>query len=61
MRLVLEINLGNAAMQTGRDVADALGQVVHRVEDNLLPLRSGDGGTIHDANGNATGTWTVEP
>jgi hypothetical protein len=58
MKLVIEINLDNDAMQTGRDVADALGKLAHHVEDNTLPLAPEDG-VIRDLNGNTVGRWQV--
>ena len=49
-----KITLGNDAMQTFEDVAQALERVVAR-------LRSGkEDGTIRDDNGNRVGSWTLE-
>lgn len=59
MRFKLEIDLGNDAMQTGADVAQALGTVQHRIEDLLIPLRDGLGGPVKDGNGNTLGSWEV--
>lgn len=58
-KFVLTIKLGNAEMETGRDVADALRKVAHRIEDNALPL--GDVDAIMDMNGNNVGSWEVKP
>jgi hypothetical protein len=59
----LEIELGNAAMQTPEDVADAL----RRVADTLAGVGfvAGAGGfgrgsqRIRDLNGNTVGDWMV--
>jgi hypothetical protein len=59
MKVVIEIELGNEAMQTGADVAQALGTVQHRIEDLLLPLRVTDEGPVKDVNGNRVGMWWV--
>jgi hypothetical protein len=49
----LEITMGNDAMQTPYDVAEAL-------RDVLLPLDNGGTyGTVRDANGNVVGGWTL--
>jgi hypothetical protein len=52
----LEITLGNDAMQSGLDVAEALRQVADRIENDLEGR-----GTIRDANGNTVGRYGPEP
>jgi len=53
----LKIKLGNAAMQTGSDVASALRKAASAVEiDDEL---AGRGGIIRDLNGNTVGDWSV--
>jgi hypothetical protein len=56
----LNIELGNEAMQTGLDVAEALKKVAKKIymfggEDELI----GCGGKIMDGNGNSVGSWQV--
>ena len=53
MEFTLTIQMGNAAMQTGEDVAD----VLHNVASDLLTGRTS--GTIMDANGNTVGSWNL--
>ena len=58
-RLVLTINIGNEAMLTVADVADALRMVSSQFESDHaaeIPI-PGDTGSVHDANGNTVGTW----
>jgi len=49
-RFTLSIELGNAAMQTGRDVADLLRRVADRLDDGLpdgpRPVRDLNGNTV---------------
>jgi hypothetical protein len=54
-RFALEIKLGNAAMQSGPDVADALRKVADRIENGLEAR-----GRIRDANGNTVGEYGPE-
>jgi hypothetical protein len=59
MKFTLKIRLGNDAMQSRRDIEYALrglGQNLPYISD---PPEAGDDGTIHDANGNRVGEWTV--
>lgn len=53
MKFTLTIRLGNAAMQTGDDVAAALAGVT----DSLLAGVTS--GTIRDLNGNTVGSWNL--
>lgn len=50
----LTIKLGNDAMQTRRDIADALRAVVDKLESGALD------GKIFDTNGNKVGSWEVK-
>ena len=50
----LTIKLGNAAMQSNEDVADALRETSAKLEANPRATR----GTIRDRNGNTVGEWT---
>lgn len=58
MTFTLKIKLGNDAMQTGLDVADALTRIARRIEsdDELAP----DCGKVMDTNGNSVGNWEVK-
>lgn len=60
-RFVLEIDLGNDAMQDGRDIAGALMEVAGRIEDHgpFDTPRSPVVGTILDGNGSFVGRWSV--
>ena len=62
MKFSLDIELGNAAMQTGDDVAEALRKVAQKLADTYdgTTLPNWEFGTIKDANGNAVGVWTTE-
>ncbi len=58
MTFTLTIELGNDAMQTGRDVAEAL----HTVADKVAKLGSRHpeedyGNRVGDLNGNKVGEW----
>ena len=53
-RFDLHIDLGNDAMQTGEDVAEALRRIATKLE------RSGhESGLVMDLNGNKVGTWEL--
>ena len=62
-RFVIEIALGNEAMQTGRDVADALMRTALHIEDNTMAIHEGNAGlfvgAVIDRNGNTVGSWEV--
>ena len=60
MKFVVEIELGNDAMQTGRDVADVLAKIATSMEANEGVLRDSDASRIMDANGNTVGFTRVE-
>lgn len=55
MTFTLTIELGNDAMQTGRDVSDALKQVASKVHSCLIEEDYGN--SIRDENGNKVGEW----
>lgn len=58
MQFKLTIELGNDAMQTGGDIADALRGLAERIDTR----RGGDladSGTVRDYNGNTVGTYDV--
>lgn len=54
----INIILGNAAMQTGEDVAAALEGVAARLRDTSL--EPGVSATIRDVNGGTVGVWFTE-
>lgn len=61
MKLAVEIDLGNDAMQTAADASDSINKALIRQSRSALdPLRAGEEGTIMDGNGNTVGTWKVE-
>jgi hypothetical protein len=57
VRFVLEINLGNDAMQDRMDVADALKRVSRTLAASPLPE---DTQGVCDSNGNTVGRWRFE-
>lgn len=58
MQFTLTIELGNDAMQDGRDVMKALAQVAAKIAHNTMKLV--DSGKIRDINGNTVGQWEVK-
>lgn len=62
MTFKLTIELGNAEMQTGRNVAQALKSIAEKVEDTE-DFSEADvydrTGKIRDDNGNTVGKWAV--
>lgn len=60
----LTIRLGNAAMQTGEDIADALRNAADKLADgygmDYLDEWTGLGAAVYDANGNKVGRWGIE-
>lgn len=62
-KFVVEIELGNDAMKTGNDVADA----ITRIASTIRHLEGPDldpgarRGSIMDPNGNKVGVWRVDP
>ncbi|HEY7621725.1 MAG TPA: hypothetical protein VH834_18235 [Solirubrobacteraceae bacterium] len=60
-RLVLELALGNAAMQSASQVLEAIGKSLYYVDDVAEVESVGAGEPILDANGNTVGHWKVAP
>ena len=58
MKFVLEIELGNDAMQTGADVIKAIRESLK--DEESLPLDIGTAGSLWDENGNTVGGWEVK-
>jgi hypothetical protein len=50
----LQIKLGNEAMQTASDVADALRRVAERLDERGFDAPTG---IVRDINGNLVGAW----
>lgn len=62
MKFTLTIELGNEAMQTGYDVADALREIADRIYPRgLTEHRNAVSlvGLVRDINGNTVGSWQV--
>jgi hypothetical protein len=61
MQLTVTITMGNDAMQTGEDLADALRRVAKEVEDLRMTEAHAErlSGRIRDVNGNTVGGWSV--
>lgn len=57
MKFTLEIELGNDAMQTYRDITFALVDLIGRLPS--VDPDDDDDGRIYDHNGNKVGTWQV--
>jgi hypothetical protein len=55
-KFVLEITLGNEAMQTGTDIVRALRQVAGAIDDYTAPCSDGN---IRGINGNVVGHYEV--
>ena len=62
MTIAIEIELGNDAMRTARDVVDAL--TLSFAKTTSVPLFDalpvGASGVVADRNGNTVGRWSVE-
>lgn len=61
-KFVLNIDLGNEAMQSYGDVKDALKRVAQQLgpDGNDTPFDGRESGTIRDGNGNTVGSWEVQ-
>lgn len=62
MKFILEIELGNDAMESGSDVGEALineGRKLASCWSEEL-LRKGDDARIKDINGDTIGSWRIE-
>ena len=58
MKFLLEIELGNDAMQMGADVAEALRHVANKMDGHYIIAKEGCL-TIRDLNGNRVGEYKV--
>jgi hypothetical protein len=60
-KFILEIETGNDAMRTSRDISTALNQVALLIRgDSLHYLKMMSPKKIMDVNGNTIGTWSLE-
>jgi hypothetical protein len=63
MTFTLKIELGNTAMQTGADVAEAVRGVADRLDGlygyHRLEECAKDGYKVRDINGNTVGEWEI--
>lgn len=61
MKFLLEIDMGNEAMQGPDDLAHALDRTAKRIASGEMALHPHDGDTakIRDANGNTVGSWRL--
>ena len=59
MKFVLEIKLGNDAMQTWGDLARTVRDALEHARGSECPPEGGERGKIMDDNGNAVGWWVV--
>ena len=65
MQFKLKLDLGNDAMNTALDVAEALRKVAHQLNTELGPteitaVQDGFGQSIADLNGNTVGHWSFK-
>ncbi len=60
MKLVLQVELGNDAMESHWDAFDAIRKsLLPSGEAHLVPFETGESGSILDHNGNTVGMWKV--
>ena len=61
MKLKLEIELGNAEMQTFGDLADALQGIAGELRNRgyCAQVAREDSGRVRDINGNTVGSWEL--
>lgn len=63
MKFTLEIDLGNDAMRTSKDVARSLRVLALGFTQDFMEaeMKPGNQGAAMDMNGNRVGGWRVEP
>jgi hypothetical protein len=60
-KFILEIETGNDAMRTSRDISNALNEVALKIRnDSMHYLKLISPKKIMDSNGNSVGSWRVE-
>lgn len=61
MRLVVEVELGNEAMQTATEAGNAIARALEgQCAIPFEPLNEHEVGTVRDRNGNTVGKWEVQ-
>lgn len=60
MKLIIEVELGNDAMQSAEQTASAIMRsLLGQASTFLSPLNANEVGTVRDTNGNTVGKWEV--
>jgi hypothetical protein len=59
MRFVLEIKLGNDAIQTWGDIRRTVCDAVEHAAGSATPPEGDERGKVYDDNGNCVGSWKV--
>lgn len=59
MKFKLEVEMENAAMQDGRDLAGLLTKLAKDIEDCSREDCAGSYGRVRDLNGNTVGKWEI--
>ena len=57
MKFSIDIKLGDDAMRSVEDVAEALEKTAAKIRTYADPPSRGEGGRVMDRNGNAVGRW----
>lgn len=61
MRLLIEVELGNDAMQSALETSDAITKsLLTQASSMTSPINQHEVGSIRDRNGNTVGKWEVE-
>jgi hypothetical protein len=60
MEFKVTLKMGNAAMQTGDDIARAMRKLAGYFEGSSGTFDQGEFRAIHDDNGNKIGEWRVD-
>lgn len=59
-KFVLEIDLGNDALQTYGDLVKVIRRAMEGLAGSDFVPESGDAGKVSDANGNRVGSWGMK-
>jgi len=60
MKFTLTIDIGNDAMQTNEQIAQAIGQAADRLEEYGGEPQLGLHDTLSDDSGNRVGSWVIQ-
>lgn len=60
MKVVIEVELGNDAMQTASDLSHSIQKALASSGKLFDPLEEGEYGLVRDGNGNTVGAWAVK-